>query len=328
MAEVGLLPLARVALQVATQVLPPYRSRFSKQQFTQPPLLAVLCLMRYEDCTFREAEVRLREHHELRAALPLQAVPDYTTLYRFLRRLEDDDVDRGLQETVRRLRRRRRRAVSAAIDGTGLSHTSVSTFFLRRLEQHAHGAQPRRPWLKWLIVVDVQQQILLAQRARQGPGCDARALPGLLDVAARGVPLGVVLADAEFDSEAHHQHIRQRLGAKSIIPARRRGVPNGAIRNQMFRAFPKKPYRQRAKIESICSAVKRKLSSRAPGRSLATQIRQALLLGLAYNLYCLRHRFPQRGCQQSLSVANKRLTAELSPLDATLTKNRGRACYG
>src|SRR6266481_6850776 len=85
MAEVGLLPFARVALQVATQVLPPYRSRFSKQQFTQPQLLAVLCLMCYEDWTFREAEVRLREHHELRAALPLQAVPDYTTLYRFLR---------------------------------------------------------------------------------------------------------------------------------------------------------------------------------------------------------------------------------------------------
>jgi len=287
MAEVGLLPFAHVALQVATQVLPPYRSRFSKHQFTQPPLLAVLCLMRYEDWTFREAEVRLREHQELRAALQLQAVPDYTTLYRFLRRLEDDTVDRGLQETVRRLRRRRCRPVAAAIDGTGLSHTSVSTFFLRRLEQHAHGTKPRRPWLKWLIVVDVRQQILLAQRARQGPGCDARALPGLLDVAARGAPIGVVLADAEFDSEANHEHIRQRLGAKSIIPARRRGVPNGAIRNQMFRAFPKKPYRQRNKIESIFSAVKRKLSSRAPGRSLTTQIRQALLLGLAYNIYRL-----------------------------------------
>ncbi len=64
----------------------------------------------------------------------------------------------------------------------------------------------------------------------------------------------------------------------------------------MFRAFPKKPYRQRNKIESIFSAVKRKLSSRAPGRSLATQIRQALLLGLAYNIYRLRHHFPQRGC--------------------------------
>src|SRR6202047_1858527 len=83
MAEVGLLPFARVALQVATQVLPPYGSLFSKHQFPQPPLLAVLCLMRYEDWTFREAEVRLREHHELRAALKLRAVPAYTTLYRF-----------------------------------------------------------------------------------------------------------------------------------------------------------------------------------------------------------------------------------------------------
>jgi len=55
----------------------------------------------------------------------------------------------------------------------------------------------------------------------------------------------------------------------------------------MFRAFPKKPYRQRAKIESLFSAVKRKLSACAPGRSLATQIRQAPLLGLAYNLYRL-----------------------------------------
>src|SRR6266404_61219 len=52
MAEVGLLPFARVALEVATQVLPPYRTRFSKHQFTQPQLLAVLCLMRYEDWTF------------------------------------------------------------------------------------------------------------------------------------------------------------------------------------------------------------------------------------------------------------------------------------
>jgi IS5 family transposase len=317
MAEVGLLSFARVALQVATQVLPPYRTRFSKHQFTQPQLLAVLCLMRYEDWTFREAETRLREHHELRAALRLPAVPDYTTLYRFLQRLEDDAVERGLSETVRRLRRRRRRPVSAAIDATGLSYTSVSTFFVRRVEQHA--GRTKRRWVKWLVVVDLQQQILLAQRARQGPGCDAPLLPALLDAARQRAPIGLLLADAEFDSEANHQHIRG-LGAKSVIPARRHGVPNGPIRNQMFRAFPEKLYRQRAKIESIFSAVKRKLSSRAPGRSLATQVRQALLLGLTYNLYRLRHRSLHAGCQQSLSVASKGLTQTLSLLNATLTK--------
>jgi hypothetical protein len=140
--------------------------------------------MRYEDWTFREAETGLREHQELRAALKLQAVPDSTTRYRFLRRLEDDTVERGLSETVRRLRGRRRRPVSAAIDGTGLSYHSVSTFFVRRMEQHAEHSSRHRRWLKWVIGVDVQQQILLAQRAHQGPGSDVRALPGLLDVAA------------------------------------------------------------------------------------------------------------------------------------------------
>src|SRR5216684_3578361 len=305
MAELGPLPLARVALQVATQVLPLYRTRFSKHQFTQPQLLAVLCLMRFEDWTFREAETRLREHQELRAALQLPAVPDYTTLYRFLRRLEDDTVDRGLRETVRRLRRRRRRAVSVAVDGTGLSYNSVSTFFIRRLEQHADRSPRHRHWLKWVIVVDVQQQMLLAQRAHRGPGSDVRYLPGLLDVAARGAPIGLVLADAEFDSEPNHQHIRQRLGARSIIPAKRRGIPNGAIRNQMYRAFPEKLYRQRTKVETIFSVVKRKLSSRAPGRSLAIQIRQALLLGLAYNLYRLRHPNPHEDVNRATSCSNR-----------------------
>jgi hypothetical protein len=62
MAEVGLLPLARIALQFFQAVLPRYRSRPSKNQFNQPQLLAILWLTRYEDGTFREAEVRLGEH--------------------------------------------------------------------------------------------------------------------------------------------------------------------------------------------------------------------------------------------------------------------------
>jgi IS5 family transposase len=60
-------------------------------------------------------------------------------------------------------------------------------------------------------------------------------------------------------------------------------------RAQMPIAFPSsRLYRRRALVESVFSAVKRKLSARAPGRSLETQRIQALLLGLAYNLYRLR----------------------------------------
>jgi len=40
-------------------------------------------------------------------------------------------------------------------------------------------------------------------------------------------------------------------------------------------------------VESVFSAAKRKLSARAPGRSLETQRLQALLLGVAYDVYRL-----------------------------------------
>jgi hypothetical protein len=82
MVEIGLLTFARVALEVAHSVLPAYRSRFSKRQFNQPQLLAVLCLMRYEYWTFREAEVRLHEHRERRRTLGLATkVRRITLLY-------------------------------------------------------------------------------------------------------------------------------------------------------------------------------------------------------------------------------------------------------
>ncbi len=76
--EVGLVRFARVALEVGEAVLPYYRSKFSKRTFTQPQLLAILCLMRYEDWTLRKAEVRLAEHGELRNALGLRKAPEHT----------------------------------------------------------------------------------------------------------------------------------------------------------------------------------------------------------------------------------------------------------
>jgi mRNA interferase HigB len=142
-------------------------------------------------------------------------------LYRFLRRWDDDTITRGVGETVRQLRRGKKHVrVSAAMDGTGLSYNAVSTFFIRCIEQHSRGRTCHRHWLKWLVVADVKQQILLAQRARQGPWCDTRALPALLDAAGQRVPVREVLADAEFASEANHEYIRQRWRARSIIPAK------------------------------------------------------------------------------------------------------------
>jgi IS5 family transposase len=289
MAEVGLVKLAATALKVTKAVLPERRSRFSKKQFSQPQLLALLCVMRFEDWTYREAEVRLGEHRELREALELSTVPDHTTLYRFVRRLKEEDLAKALAEVVKRFPRYKGRRSIVAIDATGLSPGAISTFFVHRRQQHSNRSLSHRYWLKWLVVLDVSRHLLLAQAAHAGPANDCFRLPQLIDQAHQVAPFQVVLADAEFDSERNHQHVRHSLGAQSVIPPKR-SRPEWKI--QGFRAlmrknFPQKLYRQRVQVESVFSAVKRKLSGRAPGRTLLTQRLQALLLGLAFNLYRL-----------------------------------------
>ena len=118
-------------------------------------------------------------------------------------------------------------------------------------------------------------------------------MPAVVQTASQQTRIGLVLADAEFDSERNHTYNRQRLRAQSVIPAKR-GKKTWRVRGvraEMRRAVPRRLFRHRALIESVFSSVKRKLSARAPGRLLPMQQRQALLLGLSFNLYRLRHRY-------------------------------------
>jgi len=282
-------------MEVAQAVLPDYRTKFSKRTFTQPQLLAVLCLMRYEDWTLRKTEVRLAEHGELRSALGLRKAPDHTTLYRFLRRLDERTLVAALNESVRCAPKRpdhheRELAATVAVDATGLAPGTISTFYVRRTQNRGGEPMLWRKWLKWLVVVDTDRQIVLAQEACSGPYNGSAMLRPLVDAAHEVTPLGAVLADAEFDSEHNHRHVRQQLAAVSVIPAKRGKVTWQVQGNRakMRAAFPRQLYRRRALVESVFSAVKRKLSARAPGRTLEMQRMQALLLGLAYNLYRLR----------------------------------------
>ena len=232
----------------------------------------------------------------MRQALGLSRVANFTTLYRFLQRLDDQTIDRAVGETVRRLRgtrKKARRRARVAVDATGLAQGAISTFFVRRMHPHGQKPLPWRHWLKWVVVADLDQRFVLSQIARRGPWNDCANWPAVVEAASEQTRIGLVLADAEFDSVRNHAYLRRELGAQSVIPAKRRKKTwrLHGVRAQMQRAFPRRLYRRRALIESLCSSLKRKLSARAPGCSLRTQMRQALLLDLSFNLYPLRHRY-------------------------------------
>jgi hypothetical protein len=148
--------------------------------------------------------------------------------------------------------------------------------------------------LKWVVVVDLPRRLILAQVAKPGPTNDGATLRPLREQARHCAPMRRVLADGEFASERNHTFIRQVVGADRLIPAKRgkKTWHLPGVRAQMRANFPAAPYCQRALIESVFSATKRKRSARAAGRSSCTQQAQALLLGIACNIYRLRLRLP------------------------------------
>jgi hypothetical protein len=78
------------------------------------------------------------------------------------------------------------------------------------------------------------------------------------------LPLGVVVADAAFDSQHKYRHVvRERPAAASVIPVKRGSKATWQVQDQraeMRAAFPRQMYRRRALVERVFSAAKRKLA--------------------------------------------------------------------
>jgi hypothetical protein len=231
--------------------LPSYRNKCSKHRFTPPQLLATPCLMRNEDWTFCETEVRLAEHHELRTALGLDHAPDSTTRYRFLRRLNETVLEQRLRAVIQRLFPQPRSQTTVAVDAAGLAPSAISTVLVRRVKDREPGLTWRH-WRKWTMVVDLEGRLILTQTARHRPTNDGAPWRPLVSAAHEQVPIGLVLADAEFDRERHHQHIPPRAACpeRHSGQAWRRRLEDSRVRSQMRQEFPAALYRQRALLKA------------------------------------------------------------------------------
>lgn len=85
--------LVRKALEVARRAVPAYSSKYSRRDFTQHQLLAILALGQFLKTDDRGVVAHLADSSDLRAALGLAEpaaggkLPHHTTLFRARRRL-------------------------------------------------------------------------------------------------------------------------------------------------------------------------------------------------------------------------------------------------
>jgi hypothetical protein len=79
--------VAREALALARDAIPPYSSKFSRQDFTQHQLFALLALKTFFKTDYRGVVQMLVDFRELREDLGLDQPPHYSTLCKAEQRL-------------------------------------------------------------------------------------------------------------------------------------------------------------------------------------------------------------------------------------------------
>src|SRR4029453_1081777 len=70
------------AWQMADFILPNYRSRFSRHDFTLPQLFACLVLREHQRKSYRDTELLLSDCPDWQQAIGLEKAPDHNTLCR------------------------------------------------------------------------------------------------------------------------------------------------------------------------------------------------------------------------------------------------------
>jgi hypothetical protein len=74
------LALARAALSISQKALSPYSSKYSRHDFTQPQIFAMLVLRQFFRMDYRGLIQLLKDFSDLRQVLGLKKVPNFSTL--------------------------------------------------------------------------------------------------------------------------------------------------------------------------------------------------------------------------------------------------------
>lgn len=169
-----------------------------------------------------------------------------------------------------------------ALDSTGYENGHTSFYYGLR------SGQRKRRFPKWTALCDTRSHLYVSGVMSEGPTPDHWEFAQAVEEGFARAPFEELLADAGYDSEAHHVLVRERLGACSVIPPRigrpTAHPPRGLYRRQLARRFPRRRFGQRWQVESCFSQDKRRFGSWVEGRTPEARQRKLYLRLLVHNL--------------------------------------------
>ena len=270
---------------------PHRRSKYANHLYDDPQHVILRLLQEHMRKSLRSFSETMEVCTPILDELGLKRVPHWTTLHKFSKRADTRRLERLL---LGFLQEARLRVLYLAVDSTGFSSTSASTYYTRVLEArqsrlggHRRGVLTRR-YLKQTVAVESRTQLIVAVKFRRGPSGDSPDFIWTLKkVQPAGLPVKIVVADKGYDAESNHEYAQVVLGARTAIPVRAASRPKikmrGRRRRRQAKAFDQKAYNQRPKVETVFSVEKRTMGSHVLARIPSQQHKELVFRALAYN---------------------------------------------
>src|SRR5690554_7461738 len=92
--------------------------------------------------------------------------------------------------------------------------------------------------------------------------------------------------DKGYDAERLHRQIQEEIGADSVIPVRtwKGRVRSGIYRQEMYTDFDQERYRERNKVETAFSVLKRRFGEELKARKYWYQVKEIKIKVILHNL--------------------------------------------
>lgn len=168
----------------------------------------------------------------------------------------------------------------AAIDGTGISRTNASNYYLHRIDSD----NPIKRYIKLSIMVNVEKRKFLSARIRACPVHDIRDAKYLIKNSV--VVPDTAILDKGYDDNSLHSFIRDK-GIYTIIPVRK-NCRRGRYRKEMRDFFDYGLYWQRNLVETLISCLKRKFGASVSSKNIRSQRSDLYCRMILHNVFLFR----------------------------------------
>ena len=223
--------------------------------------------------------VEIAEENNLQRMLCIKRIPHFTTLQKFMKKLDKKLLERMVRACRKLLKLKN---IDASIDGTGFSNTNPSHYYTKTIN-----GKSVKNYTKTVFLADNKSKIILNVRTHSKNIHETNDFIPMVSELKR--ILRSILADKGYDSMRNRKfcinnNIEVHIPFREYSRTRKQEFCRKSKRKSMEERFDRGKYRYRVIIESVNSAIKRTLGGYVNSKLGEMQEKQVIVKVLAYNL--------------------------------------------